>query len=49
MSTGDKELGVTPPISTNLPSAAEIESNNALVDELRKQGVFEAKADTEKR
>lgn len=49
MSTSHKELGVTPPISTNLPTPAEIESNNTLVDELRKQGIFEAKADTEKR
>lgn len=49
MSSGDKVLGVTPPISENLPTAAEIESNNALVDELRKQGIFEAKEDTEKR
>lgn len=49
MSSGDKVLGVTPPISSNLPTPAEIESNNALVDELRKQGIFEAKADTEKR
>jgi len=49
MATPTKKLGVTPPLSEFLPTPAEIESNNAMVDELRSQGIFESAKETEKR
>ncbi|CAI4219487.1 unnamed protein product [Parascedosporium putredinis] len=49
MSSGDRQLGVTPPISSSLPTKPEIDSNNAMVEELRKQGIFESKEETDKR
>jgi poly(A) polymerase len=41
--------GVTPPISTTLPTEAEKRLNNALHQELRAQGTFESPQETEKR
>ncbi|PKS12911.1 hypothetical protein jhhlp_000251 [Lomentospora prolificans] len=49
MSAADRQLGVTPPISMLLPTKPEIDSNNAMVEELRKQGIFESKEETDKR
>jgi len=49
MASADRQLGVTPPISMALPTPAEIEANNAMVEELRKQGIFESKEETDKR
>ncbi|KKA30351.1 hypothetical protein TD95_001041 [Thielaviopsis punctulata] len=44
-----QQLGVTPPISTSLPTEEENRANTALLEELRAQGTFESPADTEKR
>ncbi|GMG52135.1 unnamed protein product [Ambrosiozyma monospora] len=41
--------GVTPPISTVGPTAKENSLNDAMIEELRKQGSFESDAATEKR
>lgn len=41
--------GVTPPISTNLPTEEEKRSNDLLFKELRAQGTFESPSETEKR
>ena len=42
-------IGVTPPISTALPTEKEKQLQRALHDELRAQGTFESQAETEKR
>lgn len=44
-----RAYGVTPPISTALPTEAEKRLNDALHQELRAQGTFESRAETEKR
>jgi poly(A) polymerase len=43
------QLGVTPPISSALPTGEELRLNEALIDELRQQNNFESAEDTEKR
>ncbi|KAK4044728.1 Poly(A) polymerase central domain-containing protein [Parachaetomium inaequale] len=45
----ERIYGVTPPISTALPTEPEKRLNNALHQELRAQGTFETPAETEKR
>lgn len=45
----ERAYGVTPPISTALPTDREIQLNKALHVELRAQGTFETPAETEKR
>lgn len=45
----ERVYGVTPPISTNLPTEAEKRSNDLLAKELRAQGTFESAAETTKR
>jgi poly(A) polymerase len=45
----ERVLGVTPPISTNLPTEAEHKYNEALFKELKAQGTFESPAEREKR
>ncbi|AEO69152.1 9941c846-94b2-46b6-986e-f97ede243034 [Thermothielavioides terrestris] len=45
----ERTYGVTPPISTALPTEQEKALNKALHDELRAQGTFESRAETEKR
>ncbi|KAH6624743.1 Poly(A) polymerase central domain-containing protein [Chaetomium sp. MPI-SDFR-AT-0129] len=45
----ERIYGVTPPISTALPTEQEKRLNNALHQELRAQGTFESPAETEKR
>lgn len=45
----ERVYGVTPPISTALPTEEEKRLNNALHQELRAQGTFESPAETEKR
>lgn len=47
--TTEQVLGVTPPISTALPTDDEKRQNDALFDELRSQGSFEAPSDTAQR
>ncbi|OLN81818.1 Poly(A) polymerase pla1 [Colletotrichum chlorophyti] len=49
MASEERPLGVTPPISTALPTDAENQAMQALIEELRKQNTFESPADTEKR
>ncbi|KAK2780048.1 polynucleotide adenylyltransferase [Onygenales sp. PD_12] len=44
-----KQWGVTPAISTALPTPAEITANDNLITELKQQNNFEAPAETEKR
>lgn len=45
----ERVFGVTPPISTNLPTEDEKRSNELLAKELRAQGTFESASETEKR
>lgn len=47
--TQDKQWGTTPPISTALPTTTELEANDALVAELKKENNFESPEETEKR
>lgn len=44
-----KQYGVTPPISTEGPTKAEISLNDSMIEELRSQKSFETEAETEKR
>jgi poly(A) polymerase len=46
---GEKSYGQTPPLSMALPSEADKRSNEALIQELRNQGTFEAPPETQKR
>jgi poly(A) polymerase len=45
----NKPLGITPPISTVLPSESENQASNALIEELKRQNNYESSADTQKR
>ncbi|SCU97746.1 LAMI_0F11210g1_1 [Lachancea mirantina] len=47
--SGQKTLGVTGPISAAGPTAAENKLNDALVQELKREGSFETEAETQKR
>ncbi|ROT38844.1 Poly(A) polymerase [Sodiomyces alkalinus F11] len=49
MSSQDRPLGVTPPISTSLPTDAEHAVNESLLEELKRQNTFESPAETAKR
>jgi poly(A) polymerase Pap1 len=42
-------FGVTPPISTNFPVDAEVESTAALVDTLKLEGQYESEEEALKR
>ena len=42
-------LGVTPPISTNESTAREKEVTVSLMEELRRQGVFESEEESKRR
>lgn len=44
-----RHKGVTPPISTTMPTPAEKAENDALIDELKRQNNFEAGEETERR
>lgn len=44
-----KQWGTTPPISVELPTSDEIKLNDALMDELKAQGNFEAQEATNRR
>jgi poly(A) polymerase len=46
---GQRQWGVTAPISTASPTPQELQMNQALIDELRSQNNFEPTEDTEKR
>lgn len=45
----DQPLGVTPPLSVNLPTEAEKRVSDALLEELKRQKTFESPAETQKR
>ncbi|RSL59130.1 hypothetical protein CEP54_007407 [Fusarium duplospermum] len=47
--TTDQAYGVTPPISAQLPTDAELRATDALLEELKRQKTFESQADTAKR
>ncbi|KAF6843672.1 hypothetical protein CMUS01_01864 [Colletotrichum musicola] len=49
MTSEERAYGVTPPISTALPTEAENQTTQALIEELRKQNTFESPAETAKR
>ncbi|KAF6804646.1 poly polymerase [Colletotrichum sojae] len=49
MASEERAYGVTPPISTALPTEAENQTTQALIEELRKQNTFESPAETAKR
>ncbi|RFU35747.1 hypothetical protein B7463_g603, partial [Scytalidium lignicola] len=49
MEAGSKQYGITPPLSTALPTDDEIQATNALVEELRRQNNYESAAETNKR
>lgn len=44
-----RQWGVTPPISTVLPSPDEVAANDDLISELKAQNNFEPPAETERR
>ncbi|ESZ93790.1 hypothetical protein SBOR_5819 [Sclerotinia borealis F-4128] len=44
-----KQLGITPPLSTTLPTDAEKQATDALIEELTRENNFESRADTDKR
>jgi poly(A) polymerase len=46
---GEKPLGVTAPLSLAIPSEADNQASNALIEELKRQGNYESTADTNKR
>ncbi|KAG9236650.1 Poly(A) polymeras-like protein [Amylocarpus encephaloides] len=43
------QLGMTPPLSTALPTESDISATNALIEELKRQNNYESSADSEKR
>ncbi|KAH8200240.1 hypothetical protein TruAng_005576 [Truncatella angustata] len=49
MASSEKTYGVTPPISTVLPTPIEVQSTNALLEELKRQGTYESQEETNKR
>ncbi|TDZ20897.1 Poly(A) polymerase pla1 [Colletotrichum orbiculare MAFF 240422] len=49
MAGEERAYGVTPPISTALPTEGENQMTQALIEELRKQNTFESPAETAKR
>lgn len=49
MEQKERVLGMTPPISTALPTEAEMKVNSELWEELRQQNSFESPAETQKR
>ncbi|KAI1384702.1 Poly(A) polymerase [Hypoxylon trugodes] len=49
MANSEQTWGITPPIATTLPTAAETQSTHLLLEELRRQNTFESAAETKKR
>jgi poly(A) polymerase len=48
-STGPQQWGLTPPISSALPTKEDLAQNEALINELKSQDNFESAEATEKR
>jgi poly(A) polymerase len=46
---GAKPLGVTAPLSEAIPTEAENQASNSLIEELKRQNNYESTADTNKR
>lgn len=44
-----KQYGVTPPITISPPTEKEVERNQALIEELKKQHSFESSEESQKR
>lgn len=44
-----RQWGITPPLSSALPTPAELSENDALIAELKLQNNFEPPSETEKR
>lgn len=49
MATNTKQWGITPPVSTDLPTEHELKLNQDLMEELKRQNNFETPEGTEKR
>lgn len=49
MAASNRQWGVTPPISTSLPTPAELLANDTLIAELKRQNNFEGSDETERR
>jgi len=47
--TGAKPLGVTAPLSQTMPTEAELQASNALIEELKRQNNYESTAETNRR
>lgn len=46
---GAKYLGMTEPLSTAIPTEAENQASNALIEELKRQNNYESTTETNKR
>lgn len=49
MAASNRQWGVTPPISSSLPTPAELLANDTLIAELKRQNNFEGSDETERR
>ena len=49
MAASNRQWGVTPPISTSLPTPTELLANDTLIAELKRQNNFEGSDETERR
>lgn len=49
MAASNRQWGVTPPISTSLPTPAELLANDTLIAELKRQNNFEGSDETDRR
>ncbi|KAK8136660.1 polynucleotide adenylyltransferase [Apiospora sp. TS-2023a] len=47
--SSERSWGITPPVSTALPTPAETQASNALLEELKRQGTFESAEETSTR
>ncbi|KAK6834270.1 Poly(A) polymerase [Apiospora arundinis] len=47
--SSERSWGITPPVSTALPTPAETQASNALLEELKRQGTFESAEETNTR
>ena len=49
MTSGQQQWGITPPVSMDLPSEAELKLNEEMLEELKRQNNFETPEGVEKR
>ena len=45
----ERQYGVTPALSMELPTEPQLQASESLLEELRRQGTFESPAETQKR